>query len=305
MTSNRLVHLIKSPANLLAATGALALSAMTWNPLPLILYGLGEPVWLYRRLTARAELPAPISRATLEHEVTQLLRLTPCGQWTRRGMLPDYAMTYVRLVDSRDQAARIVGSRDDAAKPLEEDIVAKMDDMLRAYLMMVRERLLLHCALARIYPDLPPAPTPPAGLVDRIKRALVKPATATREPWSEEARFVSVELASREVQAKIAGFTAETAAKPDLEDVYRPIIETLSRRLEELARRARHDAHMSAQLAVFPDQFDVIVSKLATPQADVGEVVGEMKLLLEQTDDTVSFAADLRGIDAARAQLLD
>ena len=100
-----------------------------------------------------------------------------------------------------------------------------------------------------------------------------------------------------QVRAKIDGFHREIADKPELADVYQPIIETLTRRVDELARRDAHDTHMSAQLQVFPDQFDVIVSKLATPQADVREVVSDMKLLLEQTDDTVSFAEDLRTQD--------
>jgi len=272
-------------------------SALTWNPLPLILYGIGEPVWLYRKLTRRPEVKRATTRRVLEHELAALLQLSPCGLWTRRKLLPDYATIYARLVDTRDQAARIVGSRDDAAKPLEEDIVAKMDQMLRAYLMMARERLLLHCALARVFPQLPPAPPERIGVVDRIKRVLVREHVVATVPWTDEVRFVTVELASKEVRAKIDGFDREIAGKPELADVYQPIIETLGRRLDELARRETHDAHISAQLQVFPDQFDVIVSKLATPQADVREVVGDMKLLLEQTDDTVSFAEDLRTQD--------
>ena len=45
-----------APGNLLAGSGALALSAVTWNPLPLILYGLAEPVWLYNAATRRRYL---------------------------------------------------------------------------------------------------------------------------------------------------------------------------------------------------------------------------------------------------------
>jgi predicted signal transduction protein with EAL and GGDEF domain len=168
--------------------------------------------------------------------------------------------------------------------------------MLRAYLMMVRERLVLHCTLARVYPDLPPPPPEHVGAIDRLKRALVRPAVVERTPWTDDARFVSVELAAAEVRGKIDGFAKEIAAAPALDDVYQPMMETLQRRLGDLARLHTHDAHMSAQLQVFPDQFDVIVSKLATPQADVGEVVGEMKLLLEQTDETVSFVQDLRAV---------
>jgi hypothetical protein len=169
--------------------------------------------------------------------------------------------------------------------------------MLRAYLMMARERLLLHCALARIYPQLPPAPPEHVGLVDQIKRALVREHVVPAVPWTDDVRFVTVELAAKEVRAKIDGFDREIAGKPEVADVYQPIIETLARRLDDLARRVTRDAHVAAQLQVFPDQFDVIVSKLAAPQADVREVVGDMKLLLEQTDDTVSFAEDLRTQD--------
>jgi hypothetical protein len=296
MLTNNWLHHLKSPANMLVATGAVVASALAWNPLPLILYGLGEPVWLYRKLTKRPDVRRA-TRRVLEHELAALLQVSPCGLWTRRRLLPDYAAIYAKLVDTRDQAARIVGSRDDAAKPLEEDIVAKMDQMLRAYLVMARERLLLHCALARIYPQLPPVPPERVRVVDRIKRALVREHAMSVVPWTDEVRFVTVELAATEVRAKIDGFDREIADKPELADVYQPIIETLTRRLDDLARRDTRDNHIAAQLQVFPDQFDVIASKLATPQADVHEVVGDMKLLLEQTDDTVSFAEDLRTQD--------
>src|SRR4029077_15516845 len=73
-----------------------------------------------------------------EQQVARLLATTPCGLWVRRGQLPDYAMTYTRLVAIRDQAAQIIEGRSDPASALEHDIVARMDDMLRAYLMMAR-----------------------------------------------------------------------------------------------------------------------------------------------------------------------
>jgi hypothetical protein len=59
---------------------------------------------------------------------------------------------------------------------------------------------------------------------------------------------------------------------------------------------------MAAQLAVFPDQFELIAGKLAAAPAGAGEIADEMRLLLEQTDDTVRFAEDLRG-SAARYPL--
>ncbi|HEX7839513.1 MAG TPA: hypothetical protein VF469_18680, partial [Kofleriaceae bacterium] len=157
-------HALTSPGNLIAGAGAVLASAVTWNPLPLILYGLGEPVWLYAATTSgryareiaddRRSAARDASRRALassEQQLAGLYAATPCGLWVRRGHLPDYATGYVRLVAIRDQAEHIVEHRHDAANVLEHDIVARMDDMLRGYLVMACERLMFHCALAKIY----------------------------------------------------------------------------------------------------------------------------------------------------------
>src|SRR6187402_2006029 len=154
---------LAAPGNLVAGSGALALAAIAWNPLPLILYALGEPVWLYRAARdGRYEraLAAEDQRGatgTLERQLEALVRETPCGAWIRGGHLPDYPAAYARLVELRAQITRIVAARDGFQRPLEDDIVARLDDMLRAYLALARERLLFHCALAKIYPQLPAA----------------------------------------------------------------------------------------------------------------------------------------------------
>jgi hypothetical protein len=305
---------LASPGNLIAGAGAVLAAAVTWNPLPLILYGLGEPVWLYTATTSgrytrqmrderkgAAALEGRRALAWREQQLAVLLEATPCGLWTRRGQLPDYAATYTRLVAMRDQTAQIVASRHDAAQALEQDIVARMDDMLRAYLMMAKERLLFHCSLAKVYPQLPepPAAAPRLSLADKIKRALVTPAEP--EPaapaWRDDTRFVSLDDARGEVRGKLAGFARDTQRVPDHEEVYRPLVEVLERRLGELELRGKNDLTMAAQLRIFPDQFEIILNKLATTQADVGEVVSDVKLLLEQTDDTVRFAEDTRSAE--------
>jgi hypothetical protein len=288
---------------------------VTWNPLPLILYGLGEPVWLYTATTSeryarqmrdeRRQAALADSRRALawrEQQLAVLLQATPCGQWTRRGQLPDYAATYVRLVMMRDQAAQIVERHHDAARALEQDIVTRMEDMLRAYLMMAKERLLFHCSLAKIYPQLPepPAATPRPSVLDRIKRALVVPPEPVVVPpvvWREDTRFVSLDDARDEIRGKLAGFAHDTQRAPDHDEVYRPLIDVLERRLGELELRGKNDLTMAAQLKVFPDQFEIILNKLATTQADVSEVASDVKLLLEQTDDTVRFAEDTRAAE--------
>ncbi|MEO8699682.1 MAG: hypothetical protein ABI867_06545 [Kofleriaceae bacterium] len=273
-----------SPGSLIAATAALALSAITWNPLPVILVGLGEPVWLYHATTtqryaaavraadhAEAVLRRRRSLAVLERQLQALLEQTPCGSWTQRGCMPTYAALYGRLVQLRDQTARLVEDRATATQALEQDVIARMDDMLHAYLAMVKERLLFHCALAKLYPQLD--------------------GSGAR---TEDTKFVPLAEALAEVRTKVTGFEAAIKARPDHADIYRPMIEALGKRLDELQRRGKHDLDMAAQLAVFPDQFEIISSKLATSHADVTEVVSDMRLLLEQTDDTVSFAEDLR-----------
>jgi len=303
---------LTSPGNVIAGLGAILASAVTWNPLPLILYGLGEPVWLYSATTSarytrqirdgrKGAALAEGSRvlAWRELQLAVLLQATPCGDWIRRGQLADYATAYARLVALRDQAAELVGRRHDAANALEHDVVSRMDDMLRGYLMMATERLLFHCALAKLYPRLPelPAPVAPRSLLARLKDALVAPATAAPEqpiPWREATPFVSLDAARDEIRAKRAGFQHDLERGPAHADVYGPMIDALAQRLGEFDRRGHNDLIMAAQLQVFPDQFEVILHKLAITETDVGEVVADMKLLLEQTDDTVRSAEATR-----------
>lgn len=302
---------LTSPGNLIAGAGAMLASAVTWNPLPLILYGLGEPVWLYAATSSgryaraiaddRRGAARDASRRALaasEQQLADLLATTPCGPWVRRGHLPDYATAYARLVAMRDQAEHIVEHRHDAANVLEHDIVARMDDMLRGFLLMARERLLFHCGLAKIYPQLPEpaAAAPPPSLRDRIRRALIRDAPAPASPPAprDDVGFVSLADAEREIRDKLAGFARDVERNPAHDEVYRPIIDVLERRLGELAARGQHDLAMAAQLKVLPDQMDIILNKLATTQADVSEVIADVKLLLEQTDDAVRFAQDTR-----------
>jgi len=292
MWLTKLHRALTAPGNLIAGAGALALSALTWNPLPLILFGLGEPVWLYKR-TTQAPPATHVPIATLEHELAWLMAHTPCGRWALDNRLPHYAAIYARLQDMRDQTARIVASRRDAASSLAQDIAARLDDMLHAYLVMVRERLLFHCALAGVFPQLPTPPAPPT-LVERVTRALVVQTPHELPPWREDTKFVSLAAATDELRRKMFGFEAQIAKQPAHEEVYRPIIDSLGKHLHELEVRGKYDAQRAAQLEVFPEQFAIILQKLGTPQPDFDDVVTDMKLLLEQTDDTVSLAEELR-----------
>jgi hypothetical protein len=258
-----------APVNLFVGTNAVMVSAITWNPLAVVLYAIGEPIWLYYAMTK----PPRCSLAQLERQFGALVNDTPCAAWIRKRLLPDYPRTYAQLVETRAYTARIVSARDDDAALLEAGVVDRMDDMLRAYIKLASERLLFHCSLAKVYP-----------LADDLGR------------WSDDTAFVTIDDAQREVNAKIAGFEAELSRQPELGEVYSPILGVLAKRRDELARRAQSDRQMAAQLKVFPDQFELILSKLATPSSDHGEVVGAMTLLLEQTEDAASFAEEMRAM---------
>lgn len=304
----------KSPLNLVLGAGAAALSAITWNPLPLILYGLYQPVGLYRTVNSprfhrairdeqrEAGMEAKRRQAEWLHAQLQaLMDRTPVGEWVRRGRLPDYLETFGRLLRIREDTHKLVAARSSAARPLEDDIIERMDDMLRAYLMMAKERLLFHCALAKFYPQMPDEPPPEAekpGIGARIKDALWRSAAPAEEPEPNygSRRFVTVEEAIEELEAKIAGVEDRIKRDPEHEEIYRPNIAMLERRIEETRKRAANDRRMQAQLEGFPDQFDYILSSMAGTDANDTEVASQMQLLIEQTEETVTTAREMREI---------
>ncbi len=302
-------HAFMAPANLAIGLGAAVASVVMLNPLPLVLYALGEPVWLYHGTMSgryddriKAEWSAETEARTAEEiewlrgGVETLIRRSPCYGWIGDGRIPDYLDHFRRLTQIRDQVARRVEARDDVAKALEEDIVARMDDMLRSYLRMVKERLLFLCALAGVYPDLEAAPSEARKPSSRLRRLFFT------EPEDEEtgsnavvtARYVTLETRLKLLQVKIDELNGEIERQPENREVFQTNVEMYGKLMAELRERGRMDQRMAAQLKAFPDQFEIILSKMAMPQADVTEVVGDMKLLLEQTEETVSFAEEMR-----------
>jgi hypothetical protein len=293
----RLIEAALSPANLFAGAGALACAALAWNPLPLLLYGLAAPIWLHRTATSargirqrlaaeRSERRARGQRALAwaQQSLRRLLAETPCGDWTRRGLLPDYAASHARLVELRDQIVQLAGGDDELA--------ARVDEMLRGYLSMAASRLLFHCGLARIYPQLPPMPDMAPDTAPERPPPPLPTAPSLRAPFPPaEIPFVAPQAAADEIECRIAALAAERAAAPGQEELYAPIADTLAARLSELERRTQRDRAIAAQLAVFPDQLEIIASKLAAagPTAgagatlDTADVMGDMRLLLDLT----------------------
>ena len=120
---------LASPGNLIAGAGAVLASAVTWNPLPLILFGLGEPVWLY---TATAS-GRYTQRLRDDHKATAALDGAralawresspgekPTGAFDGRGFVVTQAMTSLTGSAGEDFASilRALGYRMDKRPPL-------------------------------------------------------------------------------------------------------------------------------------------------------------------------------------------
>jgi len=173
-----LAKAIQSPGNLVTGAVSLAASAVLWNPLPLILWGLGATGWVSLAATGnrylrqiedeeqrKAEAKAEADREVLRQKVEASLAENPLGNWTRAGLLPDYLAVYRRLVEIRGRASKVLGDRTDLDAASKAGIVQQLGYMLTAYLNFVRERIAYIQILTTIRPgaDMPavPAAAPP------------------------------------------------------------------------------------------------------------------------------------------------
>jgi hypothetical protein len=150
-------------------TGAVTLvaSAVLWNPLPLLLWGLGSVGWVlgastsprYTRRILDEERQAEEAKADREREaIRSKIALTveqpPFAGWMRAGLLPDYLQVFARLVAVRDRVARLLADR-------KEDFLAglgiqgQLTYLLTAYLQFVQARLTLLQTLTDYRPAAP------------------------------------------------------------------------------------------------------------------------------------------------------
>jgi hypothetical protein len=147
-------------------TGAVTLvaSAVLWNPLPLVLWGLGAVGWVlgastsprYTRRILDEERLAEEAKADQEREairskIEQTVAQPPFAGWMRAGLLPDYLQVFARLAAVRDRVARLLADR-------KEDFLAglgiqnQLTYLLTAYLQFVQARLTLLQTLTEFRP---------------------------------------------------------------------------------------------------------------------------------------------------------
>ena len=141
--------------NVVGGAAMLAVSAALWNPLPLVLWGLGSAAWVLFASTSpkytrrvldedrrAADQAADREREALRAKVQSILAWQPYASWVSAGLLPDYLHVFGRLVEVRDRVAYLLAERkEDYLAGL--GIQSQLTYLLTAFLQFVQARLAL------------------------------------------------------------------------------------------------------------------------------------------------------------------
>jgi hypothetical protein len=318
---------VSSPTNIISGAVAVAASAAFWNPLPLLLWGIGATGWTVFASTGQSiqkkieaeeaqERAAEIAarREALRQKVEASLNESPVGPWVRRGLIPDYMQAYRRLVDLRDKVARVLQER--AAAETFADaggVLEQMDYMLTAYLNFVRERLVYVYILANLRASgaagtqdessstrtaaaaATPPPPPPAGFAanrwERVTKAKPAPAKAP-EPGSTS--LPSVEQRLQEIESKIVKLKELAQKEPATARTREWHAGILQKQRELLLECQKRDQCVVAQLGAFQDVFEVILGRVSASQFSATEIAAYMGGVVSQIEETERFVASMK-----------
>jgi len=308
-----------APGNMISGAVALAASAALWNPLPLILWGLGATGWVsfasqaerYHKVVmaeehqaARAQALA--DRGALLQRVQNLFTDPQVAGWVRRGMLPDYLAFFRRLSDVRERVGKVLADRPEMDEMTAEGILQQLDYMLGAYLQFVRERISYLQLLANVQPGGPdvdaapapvalpaqPPPLPVSPMPNRYQRSgkvpIRPPETLPAEPPPK------VEQRLAEIDLKIKALKELAQKEPATARTREWHVSILEKQRELLLDCQRRDQCVVAQLGAFPDAFEVILARVSAAQFSATEISSYMGGVVEQIEETERFVASLR-----------
>lgn len=305
---------IQSPGNLVTGAVSLAASAVLWNPLPLILWGLGATGWVTLAATGNryirqiedeerreADLKAEKDREILRQKVEASLGESPIVNWMRAGLLPDYMAVYRRLAEIRGRVAKVLGDRDDLDAMTKAGIFQQLGYMLTAYLNFVRERVAYLQILATIRPgaDTPPLLAAPAAAPipapDRRRgiQIQIQPQPARPLPPAA-APLPSVEKRLAEVDEKVKQLQELAKTEPATARTREFHISILQKQRDLLLECQKRDQCVVAQLGAFSDVFEVILGRVSASQFSATEVASYMGTVVEQIVETERFVDSLR-----------
>ncbi|HWM92462.1 MAG TPA: hypothetical protein VN493_16980 [Thermoanaerobaculia bacterium] len=311
---------VTSPGNMISGAVCVAASAALWNPLPLILWGLGSTGWtvfastnksIHKQILEeeRREQEARIEaeRETLRRKIEAQLQEPPVVQWIRRGALPDYMQVYRRLIEIRDRVAKVLRERGEDSG----GILQQLNYMLTAYLHFVRERVIYLQILSNVRPAAPglddsgvsfpaagkassPPPPPPAGFAqnrwERVTKG--KPQKGQAEPAA--AALPSVDQRLEEIDRKIERLRALAKKEPATARTREWHVSILEKQRELLVECQKRDQTCVAQLGAFLDVFEVILGRVTASQFSATEIAGYMSSVVEQIEETERFVESLK-----------
>ena len=299
---------ITSQGNLVAGAISLAASAVLWNPLPLILWGLGATGWVSLAATGdryikqieeeerrEAERKAEQDREVLRQRVEVLLAENPTATWVRSGKLPDYLSVFRRLAEIRGRVTKVLSDRNDLDAATKAGILQQLGYMLTAYLSFVRERISYLQILANIRPgadaaEIQAAPPPPPPQQNRRDQQRLQ-AVRSLPPAPP---LPSVERRLTEVDKKIEQLQELAKKEPATARTRQWHINILEKQRELLLECQKRDQLVVAQLGAFSDVFEVILGRVSASQFSANEIASYMGAVVEQVVETERFVDSLR-----------
>jgi len=298
---------IQSPGNLVTGAVSLAASAVLWNPLPLILWGLGATGWVSLAATGNRylrsieeeerreqEAKAEKDREALLSRVDGMLAENPIAGWIRAGLLPDYLSVYRRLLEIRSRVAKVLADRTDLDEATRAGILPQLGYMLTAYLNFVRERIVYLQILASIRPaaDLPREASPPPPPSERRRGdSRLQPVRPFAPP---AAPLPSVEKRLAEVEEKVHQLQELAQQEPATARTRQWHIGILEKQRELLLECQKRDQCVVAQLGAFSDVFEVILGRVSASQFSATEVASYMGTVVDQIVETERFLDSLK-----------
>jgi len=307
-----------APGNVTSGAVALAASAALWNPLPLILWGLGSTLFVTFASTAdrwhklvmveekqSAEAKAAADRTALLQKVQTLLADPQVAGWMRRKLMPDYMAVFARLTDIRSRVAHVLSERTDLDAGTQQGILQQLDYMLCAYLQFVRERIGYLQILVAVRPGGPdvgegtaavaatPPPLPVTPSPSRFQQRTGRtPLRAVEDPAGATPPSVDQRLA--EIDVRIKALQELAQKEPATERTRMWHIGILQKQRELLLDCQKRDQCVVAQLGAFADVFEVILGRVSAAQLNATEVASYMGSVVEQVEETERFVASLR-----------
>lgn len=292
-----------SPGNLVSGAVSLAASAALWNPLPLILWGLGAASYVLYSTTSKSKLNETLEReraeaAGREEAVREAGRRAlemdlaepPVADWIRRGLLPDYADGYRRLLEVRGKILRLAHERKEIEEVTEMGVQRQLTYMLGAYLQFVKARLTYLQILSTAQPARRAAgpPKPPIRFHGKVRGVVPPPI-----PEGDDDGLPRMEDLLEQLDGKIEELKRQAEREPASAQARQWHVEILTKQRALLVQCGERDQSVAAQLQAFPDAFNVILGQISASQVDAGELSSTMGSLVERVEQTERFVKAL------------